>query len=325
MNRQNKNQIALETAVIAVVMALLSVLGLGYAPFFYIATLLLPIPLAFLIVRRNLFYGLAALVITTLLLLFAAGSVQTVLLMVLQFGPVGIFIGLLLKNKVAMDKSMAVLFFWALMVGGLNALAIFVVGGVGTSSVAAEFYAVMENAADLYVQKNVLDMAGKEQFLDAAQKGARLVQTLIPGGMAAWAIVMTMLTYFITRLFLRLWGYLPAGYFRFDHWQLPWYSIWLVIIGLGSVIAGEQFNWSLLGAVGTNILFLAAFVFLILGLAVLVFYLGKWKMHRFFKIVIVAAMVLYFPFAMMLLLSVGLADTVANLRRLPRDDDDIPT
>lgn len=322
MDFKKNSKAIYEIAVVAAAMTFLGGLGLVLVPLYFLATLLLPIPLAFLIVRRNLYHGLGALAITTALLVLATGSWGNILLMALQFGSVGIFIGLLLKNQVAVDKSMAVLFFWSLLLGGLNILVIYLVSSIGASGVAAESYAFMERTSDFYLEKGIIDEAGRQQIMEAARGINRLVQVLVPGSMAVWTILMTMFTYFMTRRLMRKLNYSLADEFKFTRWQLPWYSIWLVIVGLAMVMAGEQFSLTFLNIAGSNILFMAAFIFFVLGLAVLVYLLRVWKINHILKTAIILAAVFYFPFTAVLVLSLGVADPVANLRRLPREEDD---
>jgi uncharacterized protein YybS (DUF2232 family) len=318
---KNNSPVLIETAIVAAVMTLLGLLGLYLMPAFYLATLLLPVPLAYLIIKRNLLYGLLALGVTALMLSFAISGIKPVFLLLLQFGPVGIIIGLLLKNKVAVDKSMAVLFFWALAVTGINLLFSFVLSGSGLSRIATEFNTTMEQMSQFYLQSGLMDEAGRQEFLEVSQQAGRLVRELLPGGMAVWTIIITIFTYFITRHLARGLGYNVSGNLRFTEWQLPWYSIWLVIAGLALTMAGEEFSLELVGIAGKNILYISVFIFLILGTAVLAYFIRVWKISTPAKIFIIIAMALYFPLAAAIILSLGVVDPVANLRRLPVDND----
>lgn len=313
--------VLLETAIVASGMALLALLGLYLLPTFYLATLLLPVPLAYLIIKRNLLYGLLSLGMTAAMLFFAIGGIKPLLLLLLQFGPVGMIIGLLLKNKVAVDKSMAVLFFWALAVAGINLLFSFVFSGTGLSRIATEFNTTMEQVSRVYLQSGLMDEAGRRDFLEVSRQVGRLVQELLPGGMAVWTIIITMVTYFITKHVARGLGYHVSGNFRFTEWQLPWYSIWLVIAGLALVMAGDEFSLAPLGIIGKNILYISVFIFLTLGTAVLGYFMLKWKIPRLAVLLIIIAMVIYLPLVATLVLALGVVDPVTNLRRLPVDHD----
>ncbi|SFG90124.1 Uncharacterized conserved protein YybS, DUF2232 family [Desulfotomaculum arcticum] len=312
----------IETVVVAGLLALLGLLGLYIVPAFYLVTLLLPVPLAYLIIKNNLLYGLLSLGLATFMLIVAFGHIGSALMLVMQFGPTGVIIGLLIKNKVSVDSSMAVLFFWALAVAALNLFVSFVLSGVGYANVTTEFRAAMDQVAEMYRQNGMMDEIGRQQFQQVADQIIHLVQVLLPGTIAVWTIFMTIFTYFITRLLIRKLGYDAAPEFKFLEWRLPWYSIWLVITGLAMAMAGEEFSLRIVNIIGKNILYISAFIFFVLGTAVLMFFLRAWKMPKVVKIIITVALFLYLPLATAIILSLGVVDPVANLRRLSTDSDE---
>ena len=318
---KDKYPALIETVIIAGLLALLGLLGLYIVPAFYLVTLLLPVPLAYLIVKNNLLYGLLALALSTMMLLGAFGHVGSALMLAVQFGPVGIIIGLLLKNRVSVDNSMAVLFFWALAVAALNLFVSFMLAGAGYTNVTSEFRATMQQVAEMYRQNGMMDEIGQQQFLQVTEQILHLIQILLPGTVAVWTIFITIFSYFITRRLVRKLGYDIIPEFKFLEWRLPWYSIWLVIIGLAAAMVGEEFSLKILGIIGKNILYISSFIFFVLGTAVLMYFLQMWKIHRVVKIIITIAFFLYLPLATAIILSLGVVDPVANLRRLSVDNE----
>ncbi|WP_027364742.1 DUF2232 domain-containing protein [Desulfotruncus alcoholivorax] len=312
----------IETIVVAGLLALLGMLGLYIVPAFYLVTLFLPVPLAYLIIKNNLLYGLLSLGLSTIMLIVAFGHAGSALMLVIQFGPVGVIIGLLLKNKVSVDSSMAVLFFWALAVAALNLFVSFVMAGAGIANITAEFRSAMEQVAEMYRQNGMMDEIGQQQFLQVAEQIIHLVQVLLPGTIAIWTIFITIFTYFITRRLVRKLGYDAAPEFKFLEWRLPWYSIWLVITGLAMAMAGDEFSLRVVGIIGKNMLYISAFIFFVLGSAVLTYFLQAWKVPKVVKIIITIALFLYLPLATAIILSLGVVDPVANLRRLSADSDE---
>ncbi len=107
---------------------------------------------------------------------------------------------------------------------------------------------------------------------------------------------------------------MPDG-FSFTKWQLPWYSIWLIIIGLALTIGGDEQSWQFMELMGKNILYIAAFIFFILGIAVIMHYVQLWKVSKVVKFVIMAVLLLYLPITAMMALTIGVVDSVVNLRR----------
>ncbi len=306
---------AIEIIIAATVMALLGLVGLYIAPLFFLIMLLLPLPLVYLILKRDLLCGLLAVMLTTLILMVTFDHIKSAGLLVLQFAPLGVLIGIMLKNRVAVNKSMAVLFFWALIIAVLNLFFSFILSGAGISQVTEEFRVTMEQMASLYNQNGLLNEADRQQYLALTEQVAYLVQTFLPGNVAVWNIMMTMVTYFIARQWMHKLGYTVPDNFYFTKWQLPWYCIWLIIIGLALTMGGDELSWQLMELTGKNILYIAAFIFFVLGIAVILHYIQLWRVSKVVKFIVMAVLLLYLPFTAVMALAIGVIDPVVNLRR----------
>lgn len=316
-----KNPIVIEVIIVATVTALLGLLGFYIAPAFFLTTLIMPLPLVYLIAKRDLLRGLLALLMTTVMLIIAFSQVKAVLLLIMQFGPLGIIIGLLLKNKVSVDKSMSVLFFWALILAGVNLLFSFVLSGMGMSQVTEEFRLAMKQMAELYGQNGIMSESDRQQFLIASEQVANLVQIYLPGSVAIWSIITTLLSYFLSKQLVKNLGISLPDNFQFTRWRLPWYSIWLIIIGLATTMLGDEKSVAILETTGKNILYISAFIFFILGNGVLVYWLQAWKVSKLVKIIAIVIMTIYLPFTIVFTLTCGVLDPVVNLRRLPHNGE----
>jgi len=99
-----------ETMAVVTVTVLLGLLTL-VVPLSFLAILLLPLPMVYLIVKRDLNQGLLALVLVAVFVFLAVGNVSLILLLLLRIGPPAVVIGLLIKNKVSVGKSVYVLFY----------------------------------------------------------------------------------------------------------------------------------------------------------------------------------------------------------------------
>ncbi len=184
MHPTEKYPCLIEVIIAATIMALLGLVALYISPLFFLVMLLLPLPLIYLILKRDLLYGLLAVVLTMVLLLVAFVHIKSIGLLVLQFAPSGILIGLMLKNKVAVNKSIAVLFFWALLIAVLNLFFSFIMSGIGISQVTEEFRVTMEQMASFYNENGLLNEDDKQQYLAITEQIAYLDQTFLPGSVA---------------------------------------------------------------------------------------------------------------------------------------------
>jgi len=315
LHSMDKYPDVIEIIIAATVMALLGLVGLYIAPLFFLIMLFLPLPLVYLILKRDLLHGLLAVMLTMFILMVAFEHIKSVGLLVLQFAPLGILIGLMLKNKVAVNKSMAVLFFWALIIAALNLFFSFVVNGAGISQVTEEFRVTMEQMSKFYNQNGLLNEADRQEYLALTEQIAYFVQIFLPGSVVVWNIMMTMVTYFIARHWMNRMGFIMPDNFYFTKWQLPWYSIWIIIIGLALTIVGDELTWQLIEITGKNILYIASFIFFILGIAVIIHYIQLWRISKIVKSIVIVVLLFYLPITAVMALVVGIIDSVVNLRR----------
>ena len=302
-----------EILAVAMVTMLIGLLGL-VTPLFILAALLLPLPLAYLVVRRDLNRGLLALGLASLFLFLVVGNVSLVLMLLLYFGPPGIIIGLLIKNRVPVQNSIYAVFFWALLASGINLTYVYITGEAGANNSAAEISSMVEQLSEQYLDEGAIDETEQQQLIKVAQQMSYLAQLLLPGSVIIWTTVVTLVSFFLVRRLLAPQGYAHSGGMEFARWQLPWYSIWLVIGGLALTLAGDEFAMPLLDAVGKNILLVSAFIFFMLGLSIVKYFFRSWKAVWLVKFMVVVILVLYLPFVILVL---GVIDPVANLRRFP--------
>lgn len=306
---------AMEVLIAATVMAFLGLLSLIMGPLYFLVMILLPIPLVYLILRRDLLYSLYAVLLTVLMLMVAFANIQSAVLLALQFVPLGLLIGLMLKNKVKVSESIAVLLGWALLLTVLNLLSSFGLSGTGIAQTTDELRVSMEEMAQFYQQNGLLDEENRQQYQELTEGIVGFIQTFMPGIMAVWHIVMALITYFIAIHWMQRLKLIVAKYGRFTDWQMPWYSIWLIIIGLVLALAGDKFPWQLMEVTGKNILYVAAFIFFIQGLAVIIYYFQLWKISKLVKFFLIVFLLFYLPFAAAIALIIGVIDPVINLRR----------
>lgn len=304
-----------ETLAVSTVTVLLGLLAL-VLPLFFLAILLLPLPMVYLIVKRDLNQGLLALVLAAVFIFLAVGNVPLVLLLLLHIGPPAVVIGLLIKNRVSVEQSIYVLFFWALVVAGINLSYLSASGVSGFDNATGEINSVVEQMSERYLDGGIIDDSERRQLTHLTEQMARLVWLFLPGSVIVWTYTATLCTFFIARRLLGGLGYTVPGGISFSRWRLPWYSIWLVITGLALTLAGEEFSIAWAGVLGKNILFVSAFIFFVLGISVMVYLFQVWKMARIVKIIIAVIIVMYLPFV---ILALGMVDPVANLRRLSGD------
>jgi Kef-type K+ transport system membrane component KefB len=105
----------------------------------------------------------------------------------------------------------------------------------------------------------------------------------------------------------------------FKEWDLPWAWCWGVIAGIILIIV-PSFNTGnsmFFYAIGSNLLIVFGSVYLVLGLSVLWGIFERFNLKNSMKIIIIAAIFLFFGLFIFLPV-LGLADIWINFRRLKR-------
>ena len=316
-----QSEASLHMVVAAAIMAFLSTTALYYGSLSFLFMLALPLPIVWMILKYELRYGLLAALLTTVYLLTFLGHSLAVCLLILQFVLLGVLIGLLLKNKMTIPQSQGALFGATLIIAGVNLFLTFWLNNRIMSEIAAEVKTAMEQAARFYQTSGLLDEAGSEQYLAFSDQMVEMVQTFLPSSVVLSALLMTVITYFLSRYMMTLIGYTLPDQFVFIKWQIPWYSIWLVICGLGLTLAGDGLSWRFMEIAGKNLLCIAALIFGVLGIAVIVYYIETVIVTKMVKALLALLLIFYLPVTLVIAFALGMLDAVINLRRPKKQEE----
>lgn len=290
----------LGAAALAFLTALLGVLG-TYFPLFQV---LIPVTLGVVVRKSGLVTG-TGVVAGALMLLFFMLRLPWPSLVVVETGLPGLALGLLFKNHVPGGRALATAVGTATIIAAVCLLLAWRAGlwVVPVGTVPAELKALA----------GLLPMADPELGLQYLWHTARL---LGPANFLLWAAVLATAAYFILWRIFRSWG-LPSGeVLAWRHLRLPWYALWLPITGLALTLAGDQWHWPVVAAVGRNLLYLAVWPFFAVGSAVAAYYLYALPGQRALRFLVLAVAIFYWPFLLVVCTLIGVLDPVCNWRRL---------
>ena len=96
--------------------------------------------------------------------------------------------------------------------------------------------------------------------------------------------------------------------------------MWRPDLGLGLTLAGDYTAQPLVEKIGKNILFVFFYVYLVLGLSVVIYIARRVKIPGVVKAVLLALGLIYLPFSITVLLLCGIVDPLTDLRNLPESD-----
>ncbi|NLI11474.1 YybS family protein [Pelotomaculum propionicicum] len=299
--------------------SLVIVVGLGgiyLPPLYFIAAVLLPLPVMMLVLRLDLRYAALGLLVGALFLGILINSHLEADLFVLKFGLLGVCYGLLFKNRVAPGKSLAAGILCSVALTLIFAAGFyfltgnnpFVLGEEGLQ--AAEQWLAANQSAGLF---NDLPAEWQSSFGESV---VATFELLLPGQYVVTAAIEAACAFLLAVAWLRRVNYFTSAPPAFTALSLPWYSVWGLITGLALTLGGDLFSWTLAAKTGKNILFVLFYLYLILGLSVFIYFFRKVNLAKPIKISILILAVVYLPFSLMIILLLGVVDPLVNLRRL---------
>ncbi|MCL6639077.1 MAG: YybS family protein [Firmicutes bacterium] len=296
--------------------ALTFLAGLGAVsptPLFFPCALAMPLPVALAVLKTDVRYGFLALVAAgALLSLFsspaAAFSVSA------HYGMLGVVYGLLFKNNAGPGKSI----FWgavtAVVFTSLSLALLYALTGENPLSLGKEERSLMLEWLNYHYAGGLLP--GGPDF-ETAVRYLEIFELFLPGQIFVSVVATAVIIYYAVRFLLGKLRFTMPPAPAFSRLAFPWYTIWLLIAGLALLLLGDQFQLDVPARAGKNILFVLVYFYFFLGLSVAVYYYPRVKLAGPVKLIAVFFAALYIPFSAALLVLLGVADTVANLRRLP--------
>ncbi|MEG6522735.1 YybS family protein [Desulfotomaculum sp. 1211_IL3151] len=299
-------------ALMAGMTAMLGLLGMFIPPFFLVIGILMPLPLAVLVVRRDLKIAVLSLVVTGLLMMMLYPDPLQVLVMFIQFGPLGLVLGFLYKNYVspghALITATLVSVIASILVISLSVL----VTGLNLEFIQAAINESLNKIFTMYQEAGYPVPTEQQEFMRTSLKTSIL---LLPAAYLIFAVFSTALTYIVGAKVLKRLNYRVNKLPPFSQWRLPWYAIWGVILGLIFLLAGDNFNLPAVKIIGQNLLTIFGFAFFIIGVSVVAFYFKKLTFSKPFKTILLVLLILYISIMYMAIILLGLFDTILNLRR----------
>lgn len=307
--------------------ALVPALAWAYFPLLsIIASMVIPVPLAVLVRRQDIRYGLVAVALMAVVLSAATLKPYLALLVVMQTGPLGLLLGLLFKNHVPSGKALVTALAFSLAVALGMILFSYLLAGVSPLGLNESQHYVFEQERRLLNQ--LFGQGGSAGEIDPATLKELLlmidyVESLWPviavSSVLIWFMVSAFAAFWLTRKAMAGLGHRVPPALPFTRIRLPWYVIWGVIAGLVFLLAGDYAHLKALAMAGKAVLWVMGFILSVIGVSVLCFYLLRWKVAWLFKLVTVIILFIYLPLTMGLLVTAGIFDTVWNIRRLTPD------
>lgn len=290
----------------------------AYLPLLWIVALfLLPIPLALMVRRFGVGFGLAGLLATAVIMSLFIGPVGAVS-MLLAMGGVGFWYGYAARQKYSPWLTLVLGVVFSAM--GMTVLLVLssAVAGLGV----ADFSAQVHNFVDFYVttmEKNgnlqsVLGSMTAEEFAAALEQ--RVMQ-MLPASLIMMSMLSAGVAYALNTYVFRRLGYAVAKLPPFVEWRMPWYAMWGLILALAAYLIGRQADITALMVFANNVMYLYEPLMLLSGLTFVYWQIFFWDM-RWMLFVLLFMVIFAFQAIAPVLMLIGLFDSIFDMRQKMR-------
>jgi len=170
-----------------------------------------------------------------------------------------------------------------------------------------------------YMKIMAIDDLQFKSIFEQSKNALIMIPYLMPAILVLYAFFASIVNYYWSFLIFKKGGFTIKQMPSFKIWDLPWYYIFGLIIGMVLVIIPD-FNKSydfLFDTVGINFLIVFAVLYSVLGFSVLWGIFDKFKFTSFLRILILIIMG-FFIFLFALIPVLGVIDIWANFRKIER-------
>lgn len=294
-------------------------LSVAYLPLLWlVAIFLLPVPLALLVRRFGVGFGLAGTLACAVIMSLFIGPISAVSLLV-AMGGVGLWYGYAARQRFSPWLTLVLgVVFSAVGMSLLLVLSSAVAGlGIGDFSAQVhnfvEFY--MNNMESRGQLDALLGSMTKDEFAAALEDR---VLSLLPASLVMLSMTAAGVAYAVNAYVFRRLGYPMAKLPPFIEWRVPWYAMWGLILALASYLIGRQMGVESLMVLANNIMYLYQPLIMLAGLTFVYWQIFFWDM-RWLLFALLFMVIFMFQTISPVLMLIGFIDSLFDLRSRMRN------
>jgi len=296
--------LSLAAGALATVLLLLAAGALG--PAGALINLTVPLPAAYVYMRRGPLAGCGAVILTATVLL-AAGDQTGSLAYLIQFGLASMVLPFLLRRNWTWDRAVAGTLVVLLAVGGITLTAYSSTRGVPVAELVGQYVnSEVESALGIYRQAN-LPADQLEQLQATVRQMADFLVRAWPALMTVATAAVLLLNVLMLSVFSRGRYEIPGGHFR--SWKAPELLVWPLILGGFGVLYAD----GMVERVALNVLTMLLPLYFLQGMAVVTHYFQKRGVPPFFRGLGYLVVTILNPLPLMVV-AVGVFDLWADFR-----------
>ncbi|MCX6091191.1 MAG: YybS family protein [Candidatus Atribacteria bacterium] len=268
----------------------------------FVLSFVCPLPVLFLVIRWDLRTGLLASGVATLIVLAFSGLLQALVCFV-GFSLIGLGMGYLIKK----ERSSFEVISLGSVVSVLSKLALIGIALLLTGkNPITENLRVMEETFQKTAQ--MLGGMGDGNF----QKILNLLTIALPAILILASLFDTVLNFFLGKWVGKRIGIVFPVFPPFGSWRFPVSVFWMFVLSWAFVLLGGT---SILGTIGLNLQMVTQTLFLVQGVSVAYFFLGKYVKSKP-GVIVILLFVVFQPLFSSIISWIGVIDTWFDFRKL---------
>ncbi len=309
MNARERTKALVESAMLSIIAVIFAIAGF-YIPFLSFFLVFIPVPFIIAAVRHNLKYTMLA--VTAASIIIASFSSPLV----------GIYIALISGINASVMGTM--------IKQGRNVRSIIVAGSAASLAATLMTFTIstyimgvnslvqMEEVFTSVVeyQKSFLgDGGGTAEIIRSLETMKNTMLTLIPSSIIFGSIASAYVNYLVSGVVLKRTGFKFQPLGKFSRFSLPRNIMMGLLVIITLSYAADKMDIVNGQALFLNVFYLFQIAFLLQGLAVIMFFMEKFKLPRFFRITACILFLLIPSFSIMAAI-LGILDSIINIRRM---------
>ncbi|KAB2953866.1 DUF2232 domain-containing protein [Heliorestis acidaminivorans] len=307
-----------ESTLLAIVTALLAILGIIFLPISPLISLFWTVPIVVVVVRHDWNAAIYTLSLSTALIAVFLGPMPALMIFLL-YGVLAIAYGYAFRHLWTTFRTALLGMAVSILTTALFVLAGVYLTGFSLADLEAQVALSVEEVIEFYrtsglieqyEQQGITEEVMRELFTDFL----RLVKNMLPSILIIYSSFVALMNLLLARWVIRKLTLPAPALSSFKEWRLPWHFVWVVITALATLLAGDYWDIDWLYLLGLNILYVIYPVLLILGLSLLFYILERIPSAPFIWVFLTFFTLMFFKGMMIFLATLAVFDLLFDYR-----------
>ena len=319
MNTIYKTRQLTEGAIMAVITAVVALLGTFIPLINTLTVMVITAPIIFVIVRNNISTGVLSSVVAAFLVGVIAGPIAS-LFFYIQFMFLAIVYGYLFTKKSSLATFLTAGTVVSVTATILVFLLVMVTGQISFEEQKAVFNEAMERTIIQYEESGVFDDLesqgySKEDIRVMLDEMIKFVINIIPTIIVIASALTAILNFIFARLLLRKFDHKVPNFPKFTEWRLPWNFIWGFIVAWAVLLFGDIISSPIILVIGQNVLIAYGAAFFIMGLSTMAYVFKNAEISPIARVAFVFLIFFLFQSIVIITAFIGLLDLLLDTRK----------